>query len=188
MGVLNTAGADIGKAFAPSLTASDAAGASLGLGTVATGVNVAAQVAAGIGGMQQANFESKIAGQNSAATLLAGQEAESASKMRYGALEGKQRVAQAANGVQVNEGSAEKTIESTEAISSLDAALIHFNASREAYGESMQSMVDKKAGRGALAKGVMGAGTSFLSGAQSLSDKWLAYKLSGATTVPKEGY
>lgn len=187
MGVLNQVGASIGQAFAPSATASGAAAASLGYGTMATGINVAGQVAAGIGGLQQANFLSKIAGQNSEAALLAGQQAESASKMKYGALEAKQIVAQAANGVQVREGSAEKVVQSTEAISSMDAALIHYNAARQAYGEALQSKVYKAAGQGALAKGIFGAGTSFLSGAQSLSDKWLQYKLSGATTVPAGG-
>lgn len=185
MGVLNQAGAELGQAFAPSATASGAAGQSLGLGTLATGVNVAAQVEAGIGGLQQANFKAKVDSDNSAAALLAGQEAESASKMKYGGLEAKQVVAQAANGVQVREGSAARTVASTEAISSMDAALIHYNAARQAYGESLQATVDKKAGQGAFAKGIFGAGTSFLSGAQSLSDKWLSYQLSGATTVPK---
>lgn len=185
MGVLNQAGAELGQVFAPSATANGAAGASLGLGTVATGVNVAAQVAAGLGGLEQANYQSKVASGNSAAALLAGQEAESASKMKYGGLEAKQVVDQAANGVQVREGSAAKTVASTEAISSMDAALIHFNAARQAYGEAQQAGIDKKAGQGAFAKGIFGAGASFLSGAQSLSDKWLAYKLSGATNVPK---
>lgn len=185
MGILNQAGAELGQAFAPTATANGAAAQSLGLGTLATGINVAAQVTAGIGGLQQANFESKVASSNSAAALLAGQEAESASKMKYGGLEAKQIVAQAANGVQVREGSAAASVASTEAVSSMDAALIHYNAARQAYGESMQASVDKKAGQGAFAKGIFGAGASFLSGAQSLSDKWLAYKLSGATTVPK---
>lgn len=185
MGFLNEAGADIAKAFAPTATASGAAAQALGYGTIATGINVGANIAAGIGGLQEAQFASKIAGQNSAAALLAGQEAESASKMKYGALEAEQTTAQAANGVQVDSGSALKTRQSTEAISSMDAALIHYNAARQAYGESTQAMIDKAAGQGALMKGVLGAGASFLSGAQSLSDKWLQYKLSGALNVPK---
>lgn len=187
MGILNQAGAELGQAFAPSATANGAAAASLGYGTMATGINVASNIAAGVGGMQQADFQAKLAGDNSAAALLAGQEAESASKMKYGGLEAKQIVEQAANGVQVREGSAAKTVASTEAISSMDAALIHFNAARQAYGESLQASVDKSAGKGALAKGVFGAGASFLSGAQSLSDKWLQYKMTGALNVPAGG-
>lgn len=181
MGFLPQVGEDVGKLFAPSATASGAAAQSLGYGTLATGVNVGAQIAAGIGGLEQAEFQAKIASGNKSAALLAGQEAESASKMKYGALESSQIVAQAANGVQVREGSAARTVASTEAVSSMDAALIHYNAARQAYDQGLQATVDKKAGQGALAKGIMGAGTSFLSGAQSLSDKWLQYKLSGAS-------
>lgn len=180
MGFLNQAGADIGAAFSPSATASGAAAQALGYGTLATGVNIGANVAAGIGGLQQAEFASKVASGNSAAALLAGQEQESASKMRYGGLEARQVTAQAANGVQVREGSAQAAVDSTEAISSMDAALIHYNAAREAFGLSTQAAVDKAAGAGAVAKGVLGATASFLSGAQSLSDKALQFKLSGA--------
>jgi hypothetical protein len=187
MGFLNELGADIGKAFAPTATASGAAAQSLGYGTIATGVNVASQVMAGIGGLQQAQFQSKVASSNAAAALAAGQEAESASKMKYGALEGEQKVAQAANNVQVDSGSALKTRLSTEAVSSMDAALIHYNAAREAYAQSTEASLDRAAGQGALMKGVLGAGTSFLSGAQALSDKWLQFKQSGAMAAPK-GY
>lgn len=180
MGFLTEAGAAIGSAFAPAATASGAAGASLSAGTLATGINVVSQVASGIGGLQQANFQANVAAGNATAALEAGQTAESSTKMKYGALEATQLVDQAANGVQVGSGSALKTRQSTEQIASMDAALIHYNAAREAYGQSTQAAVDRAAGKGAFAKGVMGAGASFLSGAQSLSDKWLQYKLSGA--------
>lgn len=180
-------GADIGKAFSPVATAGGAAAQSLGYGTVATGVNVAANIAQGIGGLEQANFSAKVAGGNAQAALLAGQEQESASKMKYGGLEAKQVVGAAANGVQVNSGSAARVVQSTEEISQMDAALIHYNAARQAYGDQLQATVDKKAGQGALAKGVFGAGTSFLSGAQGLSDKWLQYQLSGAMNAPAGG-
>lgn len=185
MGVLNQVGAELGQSFAPTATANSAAGASLGLGTLSTGVNVAANIASGIGGAQQAGFQAKIAEGNADAALLAGQQAGSASKMKYGSLEAKQTVAQAANGVQVNEGSAAKTVQSTEMISNMDAALIHYNAARAAFGDNLQASVDKASGKGALAKGVFGAGASFLSGAQSLSDKWLQYQLSGAMNAPQ---
>lgn len=187
MGFLNDAGAAIGQAFSPAATAGSMAEQSLGIGTVATGVNVASNILQGIGGRQQANFQANVADQNAAAALEAGQEAGSASKMKYGALEAEQKVAQAANGVQVGSGSAQHVIESTERMSSLDAALIHYNAARSAFADSTQASLDRAAGKGALAKGVLGATTSFLSGAQSLSDKWLQYKLSGAMNAPAGG-
>lgn len=185
MGFLQQAGGAIGSAFAPSATASGAAAQSLGMGTLATGVNVASNIIGGIGGLEQGQFAASVAGRNSGNALLAGQEAEEASKLKYGGLEAKQTVAQAANGVQVGSGSAAATKTSTELVSSMDAALIHYNAATQAFGEAEQGSLDRAAGKGALAKGVFGAGASFLSGANSLSDKWLQYKLSGALTAPK---
>lgn len=180
MGFLNQVGGAIGSAFSPPATALGAAQESMNLGTIATGVNAVAPIISAVGSKQQADFQANIADQNAQAALLAGQEAGSASKMRYGALEARQKVAQAANGVQVNSGSALATRQSTEEISNMDAALIHYNAAREAYAQSTQASLDRAAGKGAIARGVLGAGASFLSGAQSLSDKWLQYKLSGA--------
>lgn len=187
MGILQEAGAAIGQAFAPSATAGGAAAASLGMGTFATGVNVAGNLIAGAGGQAQANFAANVADQNSRSALLAGQTAEEESRLKFGGLEAQQKVAQAANGVQVDSGSALKTRQSTEAISGMDAALLHYNATREAYGLSEQASLDRAAGKGAFARGVIGATTSFLSGAQSLSDKWLQYKLSGAMNAPARG-
>jgi hypothetical protein len=183
MGFLQQADGAIGSAFAPSATAGGAAAQSLGMGTLATGVNVASNIIGGIGGLEQGQFAAGVAGRNSGDALLAGQETEEASKLKYGGLEAKQTVAQAANGVQVGSGSVAATKASTELVSSMDAALIHFNASRQAFGETEQASLDRAAGKGALAKGVMGAGASFLSGANSLSDKWLSYKLSGAMSA-----
>lgn len=179
MGFLNEAGAALGQMFSPGASAAANASSSLGWGTLSTGVNVAANVAAGLGGLQQANFAAKVAGQNEQAALLAGQSAESASRMKYGALKAEQTVDSAANGLEVGTGSAAALTHSTDLISDMDASLIHYNAARQAYGERMQSQAYKAAGRGALAKGMLGAGTSFLSGAQSLSDKWQAYQMSG---------
>lgn len=180
MGFLQGLGQSIGAAFAPAATAQGAAGASPGWGTLATGVNAGANIAAGIGGLEENQFKAKVAGMNAEAALRAGTLAEQSSKLKYGALEAEQKVAQAANGVQVGSGSALAVRESTERISAMDAALIHYNAARQAFGEAAQAQAYKAAGVGALAKGLSGAATSFLSGANSLSDKWLAYQRSGA--------
>lgn len=182
MGFLQQGGQNIGSwasggvADAPGL-----ASRSLGLGALATGADMVGNLFSGIGGMQQANFAASIARQNASAALQAGEFAGESSKLKYGALEAQQKTGAAANGISVDSGSVQATLKSTEAISALDAMAIKFNASRQAYAENTQASLDEAAGRGALAKGLLGAGTSFLSGASSLGDKWLAYKRSGAT-------
>jgi len=180
MGFLANVGAQIGEAFAPAATAGGTAGASLGWGTLATGANIGANLAEGIGSAQRYDYAAKVSGQNAQAALLAGQQAESASKMKYGALEAEQKATQAANGIQVTSGSAEAVRHSTEEISAMDAALIHYNAARQAFGEETQASLYKTAAKGSLIKGALNAGVSFLSGVESLSDKALAYRRSGA--------
>lgn len=180
MGILAQAGGAIGQAFAPPATAAGEAGASLGWGTLATGMNVGGAVLQGVGGYQQAQYQSKLTSANAVNATLAGQTAEESSKLRYGGLAAQQVTAAAANGVDVGSGSVKAAVQTTQEIGGLDAAMIHYNALKEAYGLNAQAEVDKKAARLSLVSGGMKAATSFLSGATSLSDKWLQYQRSGA--------
>ena len=180
MGILNQMGAAIGQAFSPPGTAAGLAQASLGQGTLATGMDVAGNLLQGVGGYQQAQYQAKLAGRNAEIAQRAGDYAEESSKLRYGALGAQQKADAAARGVSVDSTSVANTLKSTAEIGGLDAAMIHYNAMKEAYGLTAQEQADKAAGRGALASGVFRAGTSFLSGAQALSDKWLQYQRSGA--------
>ncbi len=156
--------------------AAGAAGASTAAGGLGTALSAGGSIMSGIGGLQQGLFAAKVARENARQALIAGQSAESASKLRYGALAAEQKAGFAANGVSVDSGSAQAVQQSTQRISALDAALIHFNAAREAYGEKFQAQLDTRAGVGALEKGLMGGADSFLSGAQSLSSKWSTFK------------
>lgn len=180
MGILNNAGAAIGQAFSPGTSAQSLAAASLGRGTLSTGLEVGGDVLSGVGAYQQALYQAKLAGRNAENAQAAGQYEEEASKLRYGALGAEQKAEAAARGVSVDSSSVASTLRSTAEIGGLDAAMIHFNAMREAAGLQAQAAVDKSVGRNAIVGGALKAGTSFLSGAQSLSDKWLGYQLSGA--------
>lgn len=175
MGILNQMGSMVGQAFAPPATAGGTAGAATTWGTLSTGLNVGGAVLSGVGGYEQAQYQAKLAGRNAEAAAAAGQFAESASKMKYGALEAGQKTSAAAGGVDVGSGAVKATIDSTKEIGALDATMIHYNAMRESMGLAAQSAVDKSAGRGAVVGGLLKAGTSFLSGANSLSDKWLDF-------------
>lgn len=61
-------------------------------------------------------------------------------RLRTGQMIGTQRVAQAANGGLVNEGSNARIQEDTAALGELDALTIQNNAAREAYGLKVQAM------------------------------------------------
>ncbi len=180
MGILNQVGQSVAQMFVPGTSAQSLAGASLTRGAVATGTEIGGDLLQGVGGYQQAQYQAKLASRNAENAQLAGDYAEEASKMRYGALGAQQKADAAARGVSVDSTSVANTLKSTAEIGGLDAAMIHYNAMREAYGLTSQAAVDKAVARNAVVGGLFKAGTSFLSGAQSVSDKWLQYQRSGA--------
>jgi len=180
MGILNQVGANISQMLVPGTSAQALAQGSLTRGAVGTGFEAGGDILSGVGGYQQAQYQAKLAGRNAEAAQAAGDYAEESSKLRYGALGAQQKADAAARGVSVDSSSVANTLKTTAEIGGLDAAMIHYNAMREAYGLTAQAAVDKAAGRNALVGGVLKAGTSFLSGAQSVSDKWLMYQRSGA--------
>jgi hypothetical protein len=180
MGILNQIGTTATQMLVPGTSAQSLADASITRGAVGTGMEAGGDLLQGVGGYQQALYQAKLAGRNAENVQASGDYQEEASKMRYGALGAQQKADAAARGVSVDSTSVANTLKSTAEIGGLDAAMIHFNAMREAYGLTSQAAVDKAAGRNAAVGGILKAGTSFLSGAQSVSDKWLAYQRSGA--------
>ncbi len=177
MGTLSNLGASLSQAFAPAGTS---APATLGWGAAATGLAASSQILSGIADMQQANYASKVAGTNAGKARIEGQIAESALKGKYTQLGAEQKVAQAANGIEVESGSAQRVRQATADIGAMDAALLHYKAASEAFGYETEAALYKKAGKAALGKGVAGAGLSILGGASSLADKWATYKNLGA--------
>lgn len=176
-------------------SAQGAAQGSIGWDQASTGLGATSAILQGIGGFQQGNYQaqvaannSKIAMQNAQAASAAGAYEESAQKLRTGLLIGQQKAAQGANGVDVNIGSPAAVRESTATLGAMDAAMIHYNAAREAYGHTVeasnfaaQSKLDSMAARNALLGGFFKAGSTILGGAASIQGKMAQYQLSGAT-------
>lgn len=175
-------------------TAGQAAGASLTSGVLSTGLAALGSLSTGFGQAQQFNYQAQVAQnnatiskENEGAALAAGQTEESQSKLRTGQLISSQKAAQASNGIDVNVGSPAAVRESTATVGAMDAALIHFNAARQAYGLanqasnfSAQAAADQAAASNAKASGISKAALSLISGATSVGAKYSQYKLSGA--------
>lgn len=171
-----------------------AAKGSLLTGAVGTGLDAASQLAGGVGQSQQYAYQAQVAVNNAAITrsneaaaLTAGQAEESNSKLRAGALIGEQLAAQGANGLDVNVGSPSNVRQATATVGAMDAAMIHYNAARQAFGlESeagnfeTQAALDRSAASNATKVGATKAFSTILSGATALSSKWAGYKSTGA--------
>lgn len=161
--------------------ASSAASAITGAaGSIATGnANAeAAQYQAAVARNNQV-----VAEQNAKFATDAGRRQEAAMRERTAQMIGQQRAQMAANGIDIGSGSALRLQEDTAAVGELDALTIRNNAARAAYGYGVQAsdfgsnstMLGRQA-RNAETAGGIGAISSIVGGAGSVSDKWLRFK------------
>lgn len=198
-------GASLGGGLAASaaggVSAAAAAGSSLSLGALSTGLSTVGGLFSAVGTYQQGMFQSKIAtynaqlaDQNKNAALGAGQNAEQLKRLQTGKEVGSEAAAQAAGGTDVGGGSNVQVRQATQTAGDFDALNIRYNAARQAYGYSQEAFSDmlqaksaKQSAVSGLVGGIFKAGSSFISGASSLTDKWLQYQMSGALQVPTGG-
>lgn len=131
------------------------------------------------GQTQNAEFQSGMMGQNANfklrtadETINAGNTSADWQRVRAGQAVGTQRSVQAANGIDVNSGSAAQLQDDTAMLGELDALTIQNNAAREAYGYRVQAKQDilnasqtvqngKTAANGSILGGIGGAFGSF---------------------------
>ncbi len=123
---------------------------------------------------QIAQNNSALAGQNAFATANAGEAAQNQAQMKTRAVIGATKAAQAANGIDVNTGSAVDVRASEAELGKMDAMTIRSNAARQAYGyqvegvtQRAQSKLLKAQATQAEIAGVINAGADLLGGSSS---------------------
>lgn len=119
------------------------------------------------------NMDAQIAGWQSSQALVAGHIQEENSRLQSGALFGKQRAQLAANGVQLGSGSALDVLAGSKYIANVDAATIHDNALRAAWGYQTQAVIDKSAA--SSLNPTMSGLTTLLGSAGSVANSWYRY-------------
>lgn len=136
-----------------------------------------------IGGFYQAqvaNNNATIERQNAAEASAAGQQQAEIAGIKGAAQGGQIKAAQAANGIDVNSGSALDVQTSQKEASQLDAETVLNNANLSAYGYTTQAVNDQaQAGQDQIGA-VLGAAGSLVGGASSLPSSWTG-GASGAT-------
>lgn len=122
---------------------------------------------------EQGKYLNKVAKVNAGISERAGRDAvkrgnidADEQRQQTGQVLGAQRAAFAANGVDVNSGSAGQVQNDTAAIGELDALTLVNNAAREAYGYQVQAMDQRQQGKLAKYQGKMDAIGSILGGAE----------------------
>lgn len=141
-----------------------------------------------------ADLNRKIAEQNRDYAVAAGEQEAMGYGLKARQQMGKIKVAQGASGLDVNSGSAVDVRESQKLVAGMDMATIRNNAARVAYGHAMEAAsataqkglyekaaADTSAAEGSIKKsGKIAMLSSLISGASSVSSKWLQAKQYGA--------
>ncbi len=152
-------------------------------------------------GMQQqassaaasANYQAQVARNNAViqennaqAAIQAGQTEEQNQRRKTAQLEGAARAAIGANGVSTTSGTSLDVLGDTAKLGELDALTIRSNAGRTAYNYRVEGMsqtaeagLDVAKGQAAKTAGAIGGMSTLLSGATSLSDKFLNWQMAG---------
>ncbi|MBB3453883.1 hypothetical protein FHT86_002139 [Rhizobium sp. BK313] len=156
------------------------------LGIVGAATSAVGSVFGGIASANQANYQAevaknnaKIAEQNATQATEAGEAQAQAESEKGAQVAGGIIAAQAANGIDVNSGSAVDVQQSQREESKLDTNTVMHNAELSAYGYRTQSTnyqaqaeLDKTQAAEAPIAAAIGATGSFLSNASSISSKW----------------
>lgn len=133
-----------------------------------------------------------VAEQNAQYAVQAGRRQEETQRQKTAQTIGMQRAAMAHNGIDIGSGSALNLQSDAAMVGELDALTIRNNALRQAINFSNQGaayganagLLDKQASNAKKA-GNMGAFSSIVGGAASVSDKWLRWKQTApASTAP----
>lgn len=166
------------------------------------GAGAASSVIGAVYGAQEAKnsleFQSEISKVNARVAktgadsiLAAGQKTEQAVRLQTAALKSQQQAAFAANGIDLNQGSALRVATSTDLLGEIDANTVTANAVRQAFGYKVQ-VANYGAQAGAAAAGAdsvnpwMAGGSSLLTGATSVAESWYKFNKTSVTT-PGDG-
>lgn len=132
----------------------------------------------------------KLAELSSQSALLSGQRQEQGVRLNTAQIKGSQRAAQAANGVDLSEGSPLAVRTTTDVIGEVDAATVAANAMRQAFGYQAQKVgFENRALTARSAAGSINpffsAGSSLVAGAGTVSESWYKLKKEGAFDAKK---
>lgn len=161
----------------------------IGMGTTFLG-SLTSALSSFIGGIDQqemynyqagvARLNAQIAEQNATYATQVGELQATRAGLQGGQLMGRIRAAQSASGLDINTGSAKQVQSSQREATGNSIAAIRSNAAKTAYNYRTegvqyiaQAQLDTLAGRNARVSGMIGAASSVLGGASSVSSEWM---------------
>jgi hypothetical protein len=134
-----------------------------------------------------AQINAQIADQNARYAYAVGEQKAQAAGMQTRAIIGQTKAQQGASGLDVNVGSAVDVRASEADLGAENVGVIRNDAARTAYGYQVeeqqqltQAALDRFAAKNVKTAGYIGAASSLLGGASSVSDKWLKGQQAGS--------
>ena len=140
---------------------------------------------------EMAELNARVSESQAQVALAAGRREVQRSKLNTAGIKSRQRVSMAANGIALNEGSAQAVLTTTDFFGEVDANTIEANAIRQAWGYRTQAVNQRndaamaRSARGAINPG-MSAVTSFLGAAPKVAADWYAMNKAGAFDQPAQ--
>lgn len=151
----------------------------LPLAAVAAAASIAGAGVAAYGMVQQGKTTQQVADNNAKMAEYAAQDAQKrgeedamAVQRKAAALKSSQRVAMAANGLDLTYGTAADLQDQTDFFAQSDAATARTNASREAWRLRAGGEQDRAAGAAARSNANLSAAGTLISAAGSVASKW----------------
>lgn len=132
-----------------------------------------------------AGINATTAERTAQSALFAGQQQEQRSMLATSNLKGQQQASFAANGIDLGEGSANRTLTSTDVLGKIDANTIAANAVRSAWGYRTQAVnfqneaLQKRASADSISPWMAGA-SSLMNSAGSVASNWYQLDKAGA--------
>jgi hypothetical protein len=138
-----------------------------------------------------AKLKAQVADQNAEFAIQTGEQTAVKTGLQQAQRMGAIKVAQAASGLDVNSGTNKQVRESQQMIDRMDQNQIRSNAARTAYGYKLEAAGDlaeadaySTASKNAMVAGGIGAMSSILGGASSVSSEWLQGNKVGMWNTP----
>lgn len=170
------------------------AAVSLGSAVGGTLLNMTGARASSDAQAQAANYQAAVARNNQVIaqqyadrSITAGMSKAELQDYKTRQMLGTAKATQAASGVDVNSGSPLDVRRSIAEVGELDKETIMFNAQNEAFGYKVRAAgfgadadLGKMKADAAVTAGDYAVASSLISGASSVSDKWIGYKTKGA--------
>lgn len=137
-----------------------------------------------------ADINAQTAESTAQQALFSGQRLEQASRLRTAGIKGRQTSSLAANGIDLGQGSALRTLTDTDTFGEIDANTIKANAVRSAWGYRTQATnyqnqaLQARASASAISP-AMSLTSSLLGGATQVAGSWYSFNKAGAFAKPK---